>query len=335
MALEEAVDQVLALWKKATAPAKGSRAGAPSLPLRSDEPGVAKCRPNNWADFQHRVASFSTLHWFAKPLALDLLVCAQHGWVNVGPDTLQCECCHARLDCRIDERLSPEGAHKVALGLHERLTSFHLSTCPWRGNPSPASFCHLHFWSVDEALESVRKAIAAMCTELRAVSSLGHVDVDATFLDLLRARTSVSAADWPAYCNDVVSGVLDNASDAPSLDATILVGLAASGWTLRSHEASLLAHCTFCNRSAVLCTTLTDDDTSTAPAPKRHKASVFHPLEAHRWYCPWQRQLREVPGWMQCADALRNPAIPKALTSPPTLTQPVDVLAAVHAILDF
>ncbi|EQC39783.1 hypothetical protein SDRG_03208 [Saprolegnia diclina VS20] len=334
MALEEAVDQALALWKKATAPAKGSRAGAPSQPLRQDEPGVAKCRPNNWADFQHRVASFSTLHWFAKPLELDLLVCAQHGWVNDGPDVLQCECCHARLNCRIDERLSPEGAHKVALGLHERLTSFHLSTCPWRGNPSPASFCHLHFWSADEALESVRKAIATMCTELRAVSHLGPVDVDAAFLDLLRTRANVSEADWPAYCKGVVSGVLDDdAADVPALEATILVGLAASGWSLRSHEAALLAHCTFCNRSAIFCSTL--DDASTEPASKRHKALAFHPLEAHRWYCPWQRQMREVPGWMQCADALRDPTTPSARTSAPTLTQPADVLAAVHAILDF
>ncbi|OQR86123.1 hypothetical protein ACHHYP_10918 [Achlya hypogyna] len=326
MAVEDSVDEVLALWKKATTPAKTTRGHGHGIAAET-----ARCRPNNWPDFQCRVATFSTLHWFAKPRELDLLVCAQHGWVNAGPDELSCECCGAHLNCRIDERLSAEGAQKVAEGLHERLTSYHLSTCPWQANPSPASFCHLHFWSTDDARDTVLKAIDRMCNELAATTYVFAIEVDPSFLRQLAETVQVPIADLQPLCNAVISKAIGAELERP-LDATTLVALAATGWHASVADTGLVVRCEFCNRSVLPVTPATAES---EPTTKRLKTASFHPLEAHRWFCPWQRQSEEPPGWKQCADALRDPSVPLTQTPSVPRTKPTDVLATVHAILDF
>ena len=109
--LAERVKDVLATWKKDTAPIKSSQDSylcRKSQLSSSSSAIIPKCRPNNWKDFQHRMGTFATIHWFAKPVELDSLVCARYGWINTGPDELICECCEQCLPCVIDARLSLE-----------------------------------------------------------------------------------------------------------------------------------------------------------------------------------------------------------------------------------
>ncbi|OQS04627.1 hypothetical protein THRCLA_20833 [Thraustotheca clavata] len=300
--MEEAVDKVLAVWKRATAPSKKS------VRAQLDEDNTAKCRPNNWDDFLSRVRTFTSLNWFAKPLELDLLVCAQHGWINTGPDELHCQCCHEKLHCFIDSRLSQEGAHKVVNALRERLTSYHLNTCPWRENPSPASFCHLRFWTIEEGSEAVLRSIELTCIEAVDVDESHLVELDQTFLEELFNNIGIVKEEQTKFCDTVVNKAIE-ASTKPNIASTTLVAMAVSGWKLKQHpDVSMILQCDYCNRSVVALQKSQEPEQESTS--KRMKPNSFHPLEQHRWFCPWQRQVEEQPGWKLCAHALKVPDIP-------------------------
>ena len=46
--------------------------------------------------------------WFAKPVALSPLHCAQYGWENTEVDILQCVSCKACLDATISTSWDPD-----------------------------------------------------------------------------------------------------------------------------------------------------------------------------------------------------------------------------------
>ncbi|RHY29928.1 hypothetical protein DYB32_005994 [Aphanomyces invadans] len=87
--------------------AKSSHESIPHA-VQAPKDVFTQCHPNNRADFQARVDTYSSLYWFAKPAELNLLTCARFGWINTGPDELACKCCHQTVLCRIDSRLGPE-----------------------------------------------------------------------------------------------------------------------------------------------------------------------------------------------------------------------------------
>ncbi|RHY06274.1 hypothetical protein DYB25_006439 [Aphanomyces astaci] len=182
----------MARWKKATAPltAKTSHEFIPHA-VQAPKDVFTQCHPNNRADFQARVATFSSINWFAKPAELNLLTCARFGWINSGPDELACKCCGQTLSCRIDSRLGPEGAKKVAEGLRGYLTSHHLDTCPWKHNPSPTSFAQVSFWTHDSALVEVHAAIQQTIAAWPHLF-LSSLVLDDSFRDDLQRQLGVS-----------------------------------------------------------------------------------------------------------------------------------------------
>eukprot|EP00892_Ulva_mutabilis_P007027 jgi/Ulvmu1/4697/UM002_0428.1 len=83
-----------------------------------------------------RLQTFQPGHWFAKPAEVSALVCASHGWLNSGVDTLQCSCCSNVLTFygtknRVLSRTDPDVVEFVA-----RLRSGHHAGCPW-AHPQP------------------------------------------------------------------------------------------------------------------------------------------------------------------------------------------------------
>eukprot|EP00936_MAST-01D_sp_MAST-1D-sp1_P002355 g2355.t1 len=101
------------------------------------------CRPWSRADFNARVASYSSLTWFAKPSSIGPLACARHGWINVGVDLLRCDSCARVLCFRIDDRLTADARSRVVARFASQLDDHHVEECAWRGNPSPLSFASL------------------------------------------------------------------------------------------------------------------------------------------------------------------------------------------------
>ncbi|KAF0693583.1 Aste57867_15448 [Aphanomyces stellatus] len=366
------VDQVLAGWNKATAPVKTkSNEAAPHV---EPKPVSNQCHPNNRKDFQARVATFSTLHWFAKPVELNLLACARYGWINTGPDELSCKCCDQTLNCRIDSRLGPEGAKKVAEGLHVYLTDHHLDTCPWKYNPSPITFTQIRFWTQDAAVEFVLAAIKDISNRWIASSP----PLDASFLAQLQGRLGVSPGDFDTHMDKLVRRALgsDEAAATAPGDAArraAIVGLAISGWQVVDGDRDGVTFgCPYCNRTLDTKDFLPHDASSVLekdvdePAPKRAKVTprCLCPLQEHRWFCPWQRGHESgaaaadnddndvvLAGWVQCAEATKSlllvsttaSTFPSVATTTGAATEgeeqapvePAAALASVKALLDF
>lgn len=86
--------------------------------------------------YLHRASACRPGHWFAKPSEASAVVCASHGWLNIGADKLQCSCCSNVLTfpttkARILSKTDPDVTAFVA-----KLRSGHHSGCPW-AHPQP------------------------------------------------------------------------------------------------------------------------------------------------------------------------------------------------------
>ena len=61
-----------------------------ALALSPDQQS-ARYRPWEQKDLLSRLRTFKPRTWFGKPLQVNAVSCARHGWINSGPDTLKCE----------------------------------------------------------------------------------------------------------------------------------------------------------------------------------------------------------------------------------------------------
>lgn len=48
-------------------------------------------RPWEQKDLLSRLQTFKPRSWFGKPAQISAVTCARHGWINSGPDNLECE----------------------------------------------------------------------------------------------------------------------------------------------------------------------------------------------------------------------------------------------------
>lgn len=115
--------------------------GAGAGTSKTESTAIAwKCRPTNLGDHRRRLGTFRTHWWFNKPVAVSPIECARHGWINVGPDTVKCECCGTDLSVERDGEtwlvnglpLSLEGPSAIAWA--EALAGGHGPFCPWRSH---------------------------------------------------------------------------------------------------------------------------------------------------------------------------------------------------------
>lgn len=89
------LELVLQNWAQAMAPVTTS-AGLENVTSKPSAVGAeirapGGCRPWHVGDFRARVATFRVATWFAKPAAIDVFRCAQHGWTNSKQDQLLCQ----------------------------------------------------------------------------------------------------------------------------------------------------------------------------------------------------------------------------------------------------
>lgn len=69
---------------------QASSYGASVLALSPDQQ-PARYRPWEQKDLLNRLKTFRPRSWFGRPLQVNAISCARHGWINSGPDTLKCE----------------------------------------------------------------------------------------------------------------------------------------------------------------------------------------------------------------------------------------------------
>ncbi|XP_073229402.1 uncharacterized protein [Porites lutea] len=147
----------------------------------SDLESFCRSQPRNKEAFWSRVETFTPFTWFAKPLALSPLFCAQYGWENSEVDILQCVRCKATLDATISTTWDPDMYSKTCEQLKEALVTGHSKLCPWPDNPSPESFLKLPMYSYSQWLEDYRarwRSIVTLVDEIPLIDEQAMEDMD-------------------------------------------------------------------------------------------------------------------------------------------------------------
>ncbi|KAL3658681.1 hypothetical protein V7S43_016317 [Phytophthora oleae] len=307
------IETLLAAWDDATAPidarvredpvlfTSGSDITTTSRIKRVKGPDSDDlCRPWDHSDFLARVGSFSIGSWFAKPDVISAFECARHGWRNLAPDQLYCNCCKQFLCFKIDDKLSEAGALKVAQTFKQQLISGHTHLCPWRGNPSPEAFTTLPIATRCQVFEmfmnQLDKEVAKMNENAEFKMQMGEMKVaDAVLTKVLKAAAAGTGdAAVPLDVVTLGSKLLARVSHDTVVSSDALVNTALliiCGWQFvpsdDNHNSTLW--CGSCNRRWGVFSKNSDDEGGEPPA-KRLKANAARPvdiLSQHRHFCPW------------------------------------------------
>uniref|UniRef100_A0A6B2L9N8 C3HC-type domain-containing protein n=1 Tax=Arcella intermedia TaxID=1963864 RepID=A0A6B2L9N8_9EUKA len=227
-----------------------------------------KCRPYEEGDYRARVATFLVADWFVKPLCMSPLSCARYGWVNVGPDTLECTICMKRLVYTYTLKNGPPDSLDL-------LNSTHTDLCPWKDNPSPLSFTSLPLFS----LKSLKTIISKWAV---------HPQLDPNFLKDFKALSSNQIGE--------LLSVLDLDDTPENRERCIL---SVTGWNYTPHSDPLkMTSCSICQRALPFqpkpsLHSLASNQQTKAPKvgekrKREEEESWFHCLGEHRYYCPWR-----------------------------------------------
>ena len=229
---------------------------------RESSPGCAvvdrrhEARPSDRRDYLRRVATFRPAVWFAKPEPMRPVDCARRGWTCVGPDTLECESCKARLLFAVPPTASSGDASALARRTAPKLDENHEPSCGWRGTSclaSVARFPRVPDDTLRAEFSQRRDALFAL-EHLPEVCSIVSAEDDAkrdsaTNRDAFRAREAFASAAVAERVARAVSSATDlsdeylvstkfaprEASPARLRAAT---ALALCGWTVGTREAS-------------------------------------------------------------------------------------------------
>ncbi|DAZ92863.1 TPA: hypothetical protein N0F65_003042 [Lagenidium giganteum] len=318
----ETIDALLDEWNRATAPLDSKadvNAADPALHVLPKECMTKVCRPWCHADFLARVATFSIGTWFAKPASISVFECARHGWRNTEKDFLACACCEKMVCCTIDEKLSSEGVDAVGNAFAKLLIDGHSELCPWRNNPSPASFTMLPVATPKQVLATLeanaQRTVALVQTNPQLAKLLEGVSVSQRSIDRIVTEAQRCSAETN---EDVIRRLYQHfpwtaaqqkdVSEKLRLHAMLLV---VCGWDLHEQPQSAtdktaktthVLRCEHCNRRVGLwnfAPVTYDDSTSSEEEPEEPKesgkrrrtsppeAAQLDLMSEHRWFCPW------------------------------------------------
>lgn len=129
-------------------------------------------RAKSWDSYVQRLQTFRTPWWFNRPQGISPIDCARHGWINSGPNLLECETCFAELHIEsvqgvhwlVNASPGPAGRGTVkewTLQIMQRHGPF----CPWRSEETLVA--DPNKLPTKEILESVRNRFDNMCASLK------------------------------------------------------------------------------------------------------------------------------------------------------------------------
>ncbi|KAL3114249.1 hypothetical protein niasHT_014093 [Heterodera trifolii] len=90
----------------------------------------------SWANYRRRLATFDVASRIAKPKEISPVVCARHGWKNVGEEFLQCDDCGKVLYIKLPgDEVSNRVLNHCIRHIQRKLVEAHTVICPWRISP--------------------------------------------------------------------------------------------------------------------------------------------------------------------------------------------------------
>ncbi|XP_064606063.1 zinc finger C3HC-type protein 1-like [Liolophura sinensis] len=133
--------------------------------------------------FDRRVETFTTVNWLAKPADVSPLECARYGWENTGADMMKCVSCKAILCGQLPKWKSPDLYRDCHRKLRTSLVETHKDACPWRNNPSPASFLTICFENREETLQLIQETYDDFVTSNMQLPVLSFETLDGIGLE--------------------------------------------------------------------------------------------------------------------------------------------------------
>lgn len=219
--------------------AKRARDAATKGEEGGDDNPVRVCRVWSRDDLLRRLRTYSSVTWFCKPELNSAAACAARGWINVGVDTLECECCKARVKYPKATSQSPKAQQRVAEKFHAMLDTMHHKFCPWQGNACAVSLLAFPPTTAGALTDGFQARVEDL-VGLKVVPELDPDFVDAASRDVAdAARTKLArvlSRDSPiisgsdALRDILYKSALDTGDLTPSTYQGSLAVLSMCGW---------------------------------------------------------------------------------------------------------
>lgn len=207
--------------------------------------GTTYCRPYSHEDYLTRLTSFRPgPRWFNKSGCTPPL-CARFGWLVDVTDMLMCDVCSARI--KAPSALTALDAEDTA-ALTAQLCSAHKEACPWKNNPSPASYAslllppsHGSLPALPHGASMAREALKVRFHSLLALPSLPPLQPDMAALADLAA--AVCGYDEPEAWTRAVLTLLSSSGvvGATPFRAAVATAAVGASESTRRTTAAVLA----------------------------------------------------------------------------------------------
>ncbi|XP_070557509.1 zinc finger C3HC-type protein 1-like [Ptychodera flava] len=259
-------------------------------------------QPWNKKAYFARVATFSEKTWFAKPIGLSPLRCAQYGWENTGKELLKCVSCSEILCGSLPQTWESELYRKRCEELKQTLRKAHSNICAWADAPSPDSFLSMYTISNSDALHDFQTRSSSL-SQLK--TNLPKLDLQTIEHVISGEKINIVEDTFVEISQEKRKPQDDSCS---SVTTSTAIWLSLCGWNTSSRDSSRghILTCHHCNRQAGLwnftrlqnndhdsagSSLSPDPDTITEPKRKRSKfedvqPKLFNPITEHRFWCP-------------------------------------------------
>ncbi|XP_075242300.1 zinc finger C3HC-type protein 1-like [Convolutriloba macropyga] len=200
--------------------------------------------------FNQRLISFCTSKWFAKPLSMSPIVCAQYGWNCADVNTLLCSSCEEKIVLKGDKS-EEDYVALIQSGGHNPI-------CKWASSPLSPTLTY--------RIEDVKLLLAANLNKLKKLSESDNFIAEKFW--------GVETFNSPEYedLEEQRSALEERIINLPEeLSSTTprLLDLSICGWKVLSVD---LISCQKCKRRVK----------STQFANRE-----FDPIKQHFFWCPW------------------------------------------------
>ncbi|XP_077980295.1 zinc finger C3HC-type protein 1-like [Glandiceps talaboti] len=279
-------------------------------------------QPRNREAYFARVETFSisfiimfhaSFTWFAKPVEISPLRCAQYGWQNLETDVLKCVSCKEIVCATLPNAWESELYAKRFEDLKAALSKAHSNICAWSDSPSPDFFLSIPLLSQSEAQKDFKTRSLALAQLKHKLPKLETCSIESkitteTIEGVIQMLLKLLEDDSDS---DVTNQQEHNEDTSVH---TVACLLALCGWFTSSSESSSfpILSCQYCRRQVgvwnfnqlqskssieddsgvvVDSSVQTKTDEKTEPMTKKRKLDIpkdaFNPITEHRSWCPW------------------------------------------------
>ncbi|KAG7355694.1 C3HC zinc finger-like-domain containing protein [Nitzschia inconspicua] len=261
-------------------------------------------------EYQERLLSFHASTYYAKPACLSPLICARFGWRNADKDMLSCSSCSSALAILpIPSTISTEAMDKLCSAYRRKIATNHKDGCLFGWKESQfQKFVEeeesnaVTMTVIPSYMASVLPEKSVQLIEHPAPSRLVRQQIDQIKSFLSSIPTTSQSITWKIPKLQIPSEICHFAASGGKLllecDDEVLIALAILGWNpvykrIPLSDRTVSLGCPLCLAMMDL-----EVESTTSGKGKREKsrpakrqrtlAKHCNPLDAHRYYCPYQ-----------------------------------------------